>query len=56
MDFAKKIFWFLVALLGAGALGFVAIARGEPINAVWLIVASACIYAIGYRFYSRFLA
>src|SRR5258705_13550517 len=56
MNFAKKIFWLLVAALGAGALGFVAIARGEPINAVWLIVASACIYAIGYRFYSRFLA
>jgi len=56
MNFAKKIFWFLVTALGAGALGFVAIARGEPINAVWLVVASACIYAIGYRFYSRFLA
>ncbi len=56
MNFAKKIFWLLVAALGAGALGFVAIARGEPINAVWLVVASACIYAIGYRFYSRFLA
>ena len=56
MNFAKKIFWLLVAALGAGALGFVAIARGEPINAVWLVVASACTYAIGYRFYSRFLA
>jgi len=56
MNFAKKIFWLLVATLGAGALGFVAIARGEPINAVWLVVASACTYAIGYRFYSRFLA
>jgi len=56
VNFAKKIFWLLVAALGAGALGFVAIARGEPINAVWLVVASACIYAIGYRFYSRFLA
>ena len=56
MNFVKKIFWFLVAALGAGALGFVAIARGEPINAVWLVVASACVYAIGYRFYSRFLS
>jgi len=56
VNFAKKIFWLLVAALGAGALGFVAIARGEPINAVWLVVASACTYAIGYRFYSRFLA
>jgi carbon starvation protein len=56
MNVAKKIFWFLVVAFGAGALGFVAIARGEPINAVWLVVASVCIYAIGYRFYSRFLS
>jgi carbon starvation protein len=46
----------LVAIAGAGALGFIAMARGEPINAVWLVVAAACTYAIGYRFYSRFLA
>jgi carbon starvation protein len=31
-------------------------ARGESINAVWLVVAAACTYAIGYRFYSRYLA
>ena len=45
-----------MAAAGAGALAFIATSRGEPINAVWLVVAAACIYAIGYRFYSRFLA
>lgn len=56
MKFAMKVLWFLVAALGAWALGLIAIARGEPINAVWLVVAAVCIYSLGYRFYSRFLA
>jgi carbon starvation protein len=56
MNLAKKGIWFLVAVLGAGALAFIATARGEPINAVWLVAAAACTYAIGYRFYSRFVA
>jgi carbon starvation protein len=48
--------WALVALVGAGALGLIALARGEPVSAIWLLVAAVCIYAIGYRFYSAFLA
>jgi carbon starvation protein len=56
MDLLKKLLWFLVAGLGAGALGLIATARGEPINAVWLVIGAVCIYAIGYRFYGRFIA
>ncbi len=48
--------WALVALAGAGALGFIAVWRGEPVSAVWLLVAAVCTYAIGYRFYSAFIA
>jgi carbon starvation protein len=48
--------WTLIALLGAGALGVLALARGEPVSAAWLIVAALCAYAIGYRFYSAFIA
>jgi carbon starvation protein len=48
--------WTAVALLGAGALGVLALARGEPVSAAWLIVAALCTYAIGYRFYSAFIA
>jgi carbon starvation protein len=48
--------WGAVALLGAAALGVIAVRRGEPINALWLVVAAACCYAIGYRFYSKFIA
>src|SRR5271163_4687516 len=48
--------WGAVALLGAVAVGTVALRRGEPINALWLVAAAACCYALGYRFYSRFIA
>jgi carbon starvation protein len=36
-------------------LGVVAFERGEPVNALWLIVATGCVYAIGYRFHSAWL-
>src|SRR4051812_15560229 len=48
--------WALVALLGAGALGLIALSRGEPVSAIWLLVAAVCTYAIGYRFYSAYIA
>jgi carbon starvation protein len=48
--------WIMVSVIGAGALGAVALRRQEPINAMWIIVAAVCVYMIGYRFYSRFIA
>jgi carbon starvation protein len=48
--------WLLVAVAGAGALGVLALRRGENVSAAWLLVAALCTYAIGYRFYSAFLA
>nr|WP_242416010.1 carbon starvation CstA family protein [Sphingomonas panni] len=30
--------------------------RGEPVNALWIVVASLCVYAIAYRFYGLFIA
>ena len=50
------VVWAFVALLGALAVGAVAVHRGEPINALWLVVAATCCYALGYRFYSKFIA
>jgi carbon starvation protein len=47
--------WTAVALLGAVAWGILALVRGESVNAVWLIVAALCSYAIAYRFYARFI-
>jgi carbon starvation protein len=48
--------WLGVAVLGALALGTVALHRGEQINAMWLVVAAVCTYSLGYRFYSKFIA
>src|SRR5206468_7075252 len=36
--------------------GVLALARGETIGAAWLLIAAVCTYAVGYRFYSKFLA
>ena len=54
----KKIFWGLVALIGAFSLAVVTrvIRPEEEINALWLVVATGCLYVISYRFYSAFLA
>jgi carbon starvation protein len=52
----KVLVWLTVAVIGAFAIGTIALRRGESINAMWLVVAAACCYAIGYRFYSKFVA
>src|SRR5882724_5735462 len=52
----RMLIWLAVALLGALALATIALHRGEQINAMWLVVAAACSYALGYRFYSKFIA
>ena len=48
--------WIGVSILGAVALAMLALARGESVNAIWLIVAALAVYLIGYRFYSHFIA
>lgn len=52
----KFIMWVLVALLGAFAVAGIALNRGESINALWLITAAVCVYAIAYRFYAAWIA
>ncbi len=50
------IAWLAVALLGAGAVGGIALHRGESINAIWFVTAAICVYAIAYRFYAAWIA
>ena len=52
---AGKILWAAIAIVGAFCLGVVALRRGEPINAIWLVAASLCVFLIGYRFYGKFI-
>ena len=48
----KTLLWTAVSLVGAIAVGVIALTRGETINATWFVVAAVAVYAIGYRFYS----
>jgi carbon starvation protein len=52
----RSLLWALVALAGAGALGSLALQRGENVSAAWLITAAVCTYLVGFRFYSKFIA
>ena len=50
------VVWILVSGLGAASFGWLALSRGETINAAWLLVAALCTYAVAYRFYSKLIA
>jgi len=52
----NKLGWAALSLLGAVALAYVALRRGESINAVWVVAAAVCVYLIAYRFYSLYIA
>jgi carbon starvation protein len=52
---ASKILWAAIAIVGAFCLGVVALRRGEPINAIWLVAAAMAVFVIGYRFYGKFI-
>ena len=52
----RILLWVGTVLLGALAFATIALHRGEQINALWLVIAALCTYAIGYRFYSKFVA
>ena len=56
MKLLGRLFWAAVACAAAFCLGGIALNRGEHINSIWLVLAAACTYAIGYRFYGRFIA
>ncbi|MEZ0389612.1 MAG: carbon starvation CstA family protein, partial [Verrucomicrobium sp.] len=51
----RFLLWLGISLLGALAVGISAFQRGEPVNALWLVVAGACAFAVSYRFYSAWL-
>jgi len=56
MSFRNKLLWAAIIVLGAVSFAIVALNRGEPVNAAWLVVAAVCVYAIAYRFYGLFIA
>lgn len=48
--------WSVLALAGAYAFGTIALAHGERVSALWVVIAAVCVYLIAYRFYSHFIA
>ncbi|MGN6654515.1 MAG: carbon starvation CstA family protein [Rhodanobacter sp.] len=51
----SKLVWIVVAIIGALCLGVVALRRGEPVNAIWLVAAAIAVFSIGFRFYGKFV-
>src|SRR5215475_11321871 len=54
--FAAKLFWLLVALAGGWAFAVLAKNHDQPISSAYILIAALCSYAIGYRFYSKWVA
>ncbi|WP_459207743.1 carbon starvation CstA family protein [Pseudomonas sp. MLB6B] len=52
----RHIPWLALAVIGACALGVVALRRGEAVNALWIVVAAVALYLVAYRYYSLFIA
>src|SRR5512140_752730 len=52
----RILLWTAIAIAGAVSFATVALRRGESINAIWLVMSALCCYALGYRFYSKFIA
>jgi carbon starvation protein len=51
----QVVIWTAVSLIAAAAWAVLALSRGERISAIWLVAAALGSYAIGYRFYARFI-
>jgi carbon starvation protein len=49
------LIWSAVAAVGAVCWTVLALSRGETVSALWILFAALCSYAIGYRFYARFI-
>jgi carbon starvation protein len=52
----RQILLIFIALLGALAIGRMALSSGESISAAWLLTAAICTYIIAYRVYSKVIA
>ena len=55
-NLAAKAFWLLLAFAGGWAYVTLSFHRGEPLNSAYILIAAICTYAIGYRFYSKWIA
>src|SRR3989442_11174961 len=54
--FFGKVIWIAVAVSGAAAYAVLALRRHEQLNSAYILIAALCSYAIGFRFYSKWIA
>ncbi|MEO6054520.1 MAG: carbon starvation CstA family protein [Chthoniobacterales bacterium] len=47
--------WLAVTMAGVFSVAWLAIGRGEHVSALWMVIASVCVFAIAYRFHSAWL-
>jgi carbon starvation protein len=52
---ARHIPWIVIALLATIDLMVVAVSRGEPINALWIVVAATSTFLVAYRYYAFYI-
>ena len=52
----RFLVWLTISLAGAGAYAALALQRKEPLNSAYILVAALCTYALGFRFYSKWIA
>src|SRR6266478_1584091 len=53
---AARLFWICLAVAGGCAYATLAFHHGEELNSAYILIAALCSYAIGYRFYSKWIA
>src|SRR5260221_1750513 len=53
---AANLVWVALAVAGAWAYVTLAVHRGEKLSSAYILVAALCSYAIGFRFYSKWIA
>jgi carbon starvation protein len=52
----STLVWIAVSALGAYGYIVLALHRGEKISSIYVLLAALCTYAVGYRFYSKWIA
>ncbi|WP_016745613.1 carbon starvation CstA family protein [Rhizorhabdus wittichii] len=52
----RHVIWIVLAALGAYATGVIAFTRGEPVSALWMVIAAACGFLVAYRYYALYIA
>ncbi|HTO04343.1 MAG TPA: carbon starvation CstA family protein, partial [Opitutus sp.] len=55
LKWPRVLGWSAVVATGTACIAVLALSRGEPISAIWMVVASACVFAVAYRFHSAWL-